>query len=210
MIVKKYRFLLLITVLFSAPVTAQPLSETDRATINRLAKEALLLYAIAHNIAPENHVKNITNQFFGKTNVALTILTKKIMRHVCKHLYLQGLPRLSLYAQALKKFHKYQRPAPIKKIQIQKETPDKNRLSNITSFLKNNFSQILMILCGLTVCMAFFHHYNELLARIENLEEQQRRLSIKQKISSIFGIFSSSGPEEESSDKGSGSSGNDE
>lgn len=165
MLIKKYRFLLMIAVLFSSLNHCASIAEHERKLINKLAKEALLLYAMQQNISPENHLKIITGQLFGTSNMALVILTKKVMRHVCKQLYARGLPRLALYAEALKKFQKYQRPASTVKTPEQKKKRSLSVYEMSSQFLKNHAGKIaITCIVGLVLIT--------LLAACQDLYEQ--------------------------------------
>gem|GEM_PF-6019212 len=184
MLIKKYRFLLLIAVLFSSLNHCASIADHERKLINKLAKEALLLYAMQQNISPEDHLKVITARLFGTSNMALVILTKKIMRHVCKQLYLQGLPKLSLYAEALKKFQKYQRPAGTVKTTKQKKKHSHSLYEISAQFLKNHAGKItatcivgLVLITLLASCQDLYEQMYQLRALIIAQDEYIKTLT---------------------------------
>ena len=175
---KKYRFLLLITILFSLSTPCISLTDRDKKIINKLAKDSLLLYAAHCGMPRENHLKNITGLLFGKSNIALEILTKKIMRHVCKQLYLQGLPTLALHAAALKRFEKYQRPSHSKN-----KTRSTSSRSSKTHWLSNVSKFAIIVTALLLVFMALgalLHekedHKEDIIALIAIVKNQQESL----------------------------------
>lgn len=155
---KKYRFLLLISILFSFYPLHSELSLRDREIINKLAKDSLLMYAMMHRIPQKRHLKWITEHTFGKSNVALEILTKKIMRHVCKQLYVRGYPLLTLHSEALKRFEKYQKPSRSKQ-----QTTRINNLNNSRKrgMLSNLSKFTIIIVALLLVFMALTALLNE-------------------------------------------------
>ena len=147
-------------------------SKIEEVKLNKFANQALLLYALDHDIPPQDHLDEISVLLFSNTNKALTILTKKIMRNICKELLPYHASHITLYAHALKKFDTCRMPTKkrsIHKPEFFRTHDDGASLSILpTTFTLVATGIIVFLMIGI---FKLFEEYESMKKDIEELRE---------------------------------------
>lgn len=170
MLKKEHRPYLLWTMFLFSFLLHAKRSKTEELKLNKLADQAMLLYALDNDIPPQDHLDEISLLLFSNTNKALAILTKKIMRNICKELQPYHASDITLYAHALKKFDTCRMPT--KKRTTRK--PDIFRTHDTdssTSFFPTTFTLVAggIILFLMVGIFNLFEEYESMKKQLEAL-----------------------------------------
>jgi hypothetical protein len=77
-------YILKLVCIFGALFTAPFFASIDTKKLHEITEKTIRMHAFARNTSPEKYLKDLTRVLFGQTGFAYQMMTKKIVRSICK------------------------------------------------------------------------------------------------------------------------------